>query len=355
MKLILLVSTGKRKKPQAPRIHAPVAASDTRWAYRSRQVTAVKHHLLGYSKCFETIANNADGRWTKDINTADGFVNQLGSFKFSYWLHVFELVFKATDKLYNNLQSLKLNIGWARSEVDTCIQSVAALRQKADDIYDSVSADYPPPNKRRKIRNSRMDHFVGNVGGETVLTHKEEQRRVLNLVLDKLLRCLTERFQGIEQLKFLALLDVSKFQQYNFNFPNVLLRELQASPYAAHFSIKELRSDLMNVYACTGLPSKLDELVKHNSETQLQRTLPEFCRLCSLGLTLPLTVASAERSFSKLKIIKSRLRSTMADRRLCNLALMSLEKDIMDGLDVDKIIDRFASKKERRIDLIFKR
>ena len=45
----------------------------------------------------------------------------------------------------------------------------------------------------------------------------------------------------------------------------------------------------------------------------------------------------------------------MADRRLCNLALMSLEKDIMDGLDVDKIIDRFASKKERRINLIFKR
>ena len=43
-------------------------------------------------------------------------------------------------------------------------------------------------------------------------------------------------------------------------------------------------------------------------------------------LTIPATVASAERSFSKLKIIKSNLRSTMSQERLSGLAILSIEK-----------------------------
>jgi len=44
-------------------------------------------------------------------------------------------------------------------------------------------------------------------------------------------------------------------------------------------------------------------------------------------LTIPISIASAERSFSKLKLIKSYLRSTMSQQRLKGLALLSIEKD----------------------------
>ena len=355
-KTSLTVSPGtSKKKSQAPRIHAPVAASETRWVYRSRQVTAIKSHLLGYALCFDRIANNSDGRWSKDIATADGFVNQLSSFDFNYWIAVFELVFKSTDALYNVLQSLKLNIGWARSQVDSCVEAITSIKGKADNIYDAVATNNPPPNKRRKIRNRRLDCYVGNTGGDTVLTHKTEQRRVLNMVMDKLLRCLNERFHGLEQLKFLALLDTAKFPEYNKKFPDKLLRELQQAAYGKLFNIGELRSDLMSVYSYSDMPAHLDDLVRHNFETQLHLTLPQFCRLSNLALTLPLTVASAERSFSKLKIVKNRLRNTMGDQRLSSLAIMSLEKEIMDKLKVDDVIDRFAMKKDRRINLIYKK
>ncbi|KAL8541893.1 hypothetical protein ACS0TY_002949 [Phlomoides rotata] len=43
-------------------------------------------------------------------------------------------------------------------------------------------------------------------------------------------------------------------------------------------------------------------------------------------LTIPITVASAERSFSKLKLIKTFLRSTMSQDRLNGLAMLSIEK-----------------------------
>ena len=42
-------------------------------------------------------------------------------------------------------------------------------------------------------------------------------------------------------------------------------------------------------------------------------------------LTIPVTVASAERSFSKLKLIKTYLRSTMSQERLNGLAMISIE------------------------------
>ena len=43
-----------------------------------------------------------------------------------------------------------------------------------------------------------------------------------------------------------------------------------------------------------------------------------------LFLTLPVTVATAERSFSKLKLIKTYLRNTVQDDRLSGLAVCQL-------------------------------
>ena len=67
-----------------------------------------------------------------------------------------------------------------------------------------------------------------------------------------------------------------------------------------------------------------------------------------LFLTLPVTVATAERSFSKLKLIKTYLRNTMHDDRLSGLAVLSIENAEARKLDVSKIIDDFASRKARQ-------
>uniref|UniRef100_A0A8I6X5E4 HAT C-terminal dimerisation domain-containing protein n=1 Tax=Hordeum vulgare subsp. vulgare TaxID=112509 RepID=A0A8I6X5E4_HORVV len=61
-------------------------------------------------------------------------------------------------------------------------------------------------------------------------------------------------------------------------------------------------------------------------------------------LTVPVTVASAERSFSKLKLLKNCLRSTMLQDRLNGLAMCCIEKDVLDKIDLDTLINDFASR-----------
>jgi hypothetical protein len=72
-------------------------------------------------------------------------------------------------------------------------------------------------------------------------------------------------------------------------------------------------------------------------------------------LTVPVTVASAERSFSKLKLIKTYLRSSMSQDRLNGLATLSIEKEMLKNIDVDVIINDFASQKARKKQLLTSR
>jgi hypothetical protein len=71
-------------------------------------------------------------------------------------------------------------------------------------------------------------------------------------------------------------------------------------------------------------------------------------------LTISVTVASAERSFSKLKLLKSYMRSTMTQERLNGLAMISIESDVFEDTDYEGVIKDFISRNRRRM-LLFSR
>lgn len=64
--------------------------------------------------------------------------------------------------------------------------------------------------------------------------------------------------------------------------------------------------------------------------------------------TLPISNASAERSFSALRRLKDWLRSTMGENRLNGLALMLCHREV--EVSVEKVIDRFAKCRSRRLE-----
>ena len=83
----------------------------------------------------------------------------------------------------------------------------------------------------------------------------------------------------------------------------------------------------------------------------VQSSFPNIEILLRIYLTLMVSNCSAERSFSKMKLIKNRLRSSMRHDRLSHLAILSIENDILDQLELNKLIHDFANRKVRKVSI----
>ena len=89
-------------------------------------------------------------------------------------------------------------------------------------------------------------------------------------------------------------------------------------------------------------------LLQLMAQCKLQENVPNLIIAIRIYLTLAVYVASCERSFSKLKLIKTYLRSTMGQNRLKNSANLSIEGVQTESLDFDEVTDQFASTKSRK-------
>ena len=65
--------------------------------------------------------------------------------------------------------------------------------------------------------------------------------------------------------------------------------------------------------------------------------------------TMPITIASRERSFSNLKLIKTYLRTTMNKDSLWALSLISIKSEIASNINLTEVIKKYAEAKARRV------
>lgn len=144
---------------------------------------------------------------------------------------------------------------------------------------------------------------------------------------------------------------------FNFLYPKNLAsfspEEIDASvhgiieSYSIDFNEDDLKFELRSF--ASEFTSEISE--KHTirdllvilQDLRLNSSFPQLHKLLLLFLTIPVTVASAERSFSKLKLIKTYLRSKMSQSRLSHLATLSIENDEAKNIDKSDLIKKFAS------------
>ena len=79
----------------------------------------------------------------------------------------------------------------------------------------------------------------------------------------------------------------------------------------------------------------------------VRRMLSEVDKLIKLYLTIPITRATAERTFSALKRVKSYLRSSMTQERLNTCVIMHVFKERADELRVEDIAAEFVTRNLR--------
>lgn len=173
-------------------------------------------------------------------------------------------------------------------------------------------------------------------------------------VIDQTLASLQDRFtllkEHMDSFQFLYLLSTSQSKEYLLSCCKKLQQKLT---YEDHSDVDadDLCEEILH---CQPFISKFEndvcQIIQFIYSNDLITVYPNFTVALRILLTLPVSVASAERSFSKLKIIKNYLRSRMVQDRLSNLALISIESDILDQLDIHDIIKKFSQMKARKVE-----
>ena len=94
------------------------------------------------------------------------------------------------------------------------------------------------------------------------------------------------------------------------------------------------------------MKAQLKELA---SNDMLKTLFPNLSKIGAICLSIPVTTASVERSFSQMKLIKTRLRSSLNDKSLSNLMKIALESPVeLTDSHLEEIVDVW-NRKSRRV------
>ena len=88
----------------------------------------------------------------------------------------------------------------------------------------------------------------------------------------------------------------------------------------------------------------LDEMTKSHTYGGI---FPETWKLLNITMALPVDTATVERSFSQMKLIKTRLRSRLSDSNLEHIMKISIEGLPLTDVDFNAIPDIFKQKNRR--------
>ena len=80
----------------------------------------------------------------------------------------------------------------------------------------------------------------------------------------------------------------------------------------------------------------------------MKQAFPTTMSLVIAAITIPVSSTTCERTFSKMKLIKTTIRSTMSDIRLSDLCVLAVERDF--NIRFEQLMDDFAdSHKNSRV------
>lgn len=137
-----------------------VAGSETRWQYLERAVHVVRGNLAALKQAL-TIISQSD-EWLSDaqaVSSARGLLTNLQSLEFLFLLILYDDIFALTGKLYEKLQSKKLDVAIAVTSVSECQQQLKRLRtekaceRKIQQAAELAGDDASPAPRKRKRKD----------------------------------------------------------------------------------------------------------------------------------------------------------------------------------------------------------
>ncbi|XP_065645494.1 uncharacterized protein LOC136075969 [Hydra vulgaris] len=216
-------------------------------------------------------------------------------------------VLSQIETTIKSLQEVNLNIPQAVSLISNTLEYVKDYRtdeqlQKMLETARKLSLELDiEPEFEKKGGRTKKRMFAYESQEESMTEEDNFRINFFNSILDHAIRSLQDR----NELKDVSGTDLFKEMKYLRNH------------YIGNYSSRNI----------------LDFICSNN----LNAALGNLFVSLRIHLTLPVFVATAERSFSKMKLIKTYIRSTMTQDKMDGLAMLSIEQAIAKELDYIKI------------------
>ena len=328
--------------------------SDTRW---SAHADAIKALYFGYTQIQEALKDLAGNEQQRceTRHEAASLLNKLSHletvFMTDFWHQILERIHKTNEAL----QKEKLELATAVKLLKALYGYFVELRDKFDYFEKAakdraINKEYKQSTKRQIKRKKQF----GEGNSENIVLDGSLKFRVDSFlpILDNLSVALKTRIEAYEQ--------VYNLFGFLYEFRHISEKDIEL---ACEWLKQEYRSDLEEEFTeeykhfChfVDLEIKSCDLVSVQQiydilfDYQLVSTFPNVEIMMRIYLSLMITNATGERSFSKLKLILNEKRTCMKQERLNYLYLMSIESELLKKVEFEDVLRTFVEMKSRKV------
>ena len=333
--------------------------SDTRWESRIDAVRPLRYQLGEiYDALYEIMENESFAAEVQ--HEARSLCGKIKDFKFICSLVVWHDILNRINPVSKLLQEKNMNITLVLESIEKLKiylleyrsdSNYQELLETAKTISEDVEGDsqFKSSVEIRKRKKKRMFEYENE--DESPQSPEDKFRiNVFYTILDTSVASLNERFEQLYfyNINFGFLNDFMNIDDKYLKNKCKNLESLLTFNSNKDINGTELFEEILAFKDIFGLNNQNPiEILNFLNRNHLP--FPNLAIALRILLTIPVSVASSERSFSKLKLIKTYLRSSMSQERLVNLAMISIESNICNELDIKELISTFINLKTRKI------
>ena len=333
----------------------------TRWTVRTSAIDAVLKNYPTLLETLETINTESHDDYGR---RAGGVLSLLQRFDTFFGLHLSHLIFSATEQTSRALQAKDTSVQEAVNAAKLAIAFIK--RQRSDTAYEFFYSSIVLQAKKYTNdpvlpRYKRPPKRLDDGSAPHVFTSPQEYFRTkyfeaLDFVENEISRRFDQSSLALpDAIENFLCKSATTAREEDHNIPDIVVKM-----YSKDVNMTKLKQqaqmlpDLVSAYKSsqalrnfqvTKMKSIADMMLKVPSAKCL---FTEIHNLLKIYFTIPISTATAERSFSSLRRIKTFLRSTMTEVRLNNIMLLHVHKEDTDNLDMQNIAEAFTSLNSQR-------
>ncbi|XP_053547017.1 52 kDa repressor of the inhibitor of the protein kinase-like [Bombina bombina] len=335
---------------------------ETRWVERHDSLIRFRDGLV---KVVSALSAISQWKCSSSSSSASSLIHSLCSAEFILSLISLINVLKVTLPLSRFLQSPTLDLTSASECLNVTMRTLENMRCNADHTFSTLhmeatelASELGVELKLPRLLGKQVHRSNYNAGSTEEFYRKSLYIPLLDNTINDLKARLPENSMQCFQIQILMPPVLVKNKMETMDPVAIHSLSNHFHPLLADGS-QRIVETLLQGEICLWLTKWKSEL---SQKKEIPQTVLEVLDVCDQDLfptirslllvlaTLPVSVASAERSFSTLRRVKTWLRSRMSEDRLNGLSLLYIHRDV--PVNTDRIIELFAKQGKRRLELI---